>query len=166
MEPIIHQVFVGPGNEAGPLAAAIRAVIIFLAAIILFRMARKRFMAQATAVDLVMVVIFGSSLSRGVNGSSTLLSTLTTGLVLVGMQRLLAHFSARSHRFGRMIKGSSEILVKDGVVDEQQMRFHDISAADLHSEMRINGRTDDTSKIALATLERSGRISIITREGV
>lgn len=160
----LHDVFIAQGGEAHPLAVAIRAAIIFVVAIAYVRMAKKRFMAQATAVDLVMVIMFGSILSRGVNGGATLLSTLVAGLVLVALQRLFAHFTAQSHRFGRLVKGSIETLVRDGVVDRAEMRHHDISEADLLSEMRVNGRTDDFQKVALATLERSGHISIVLRE--
>jgi len=161
---LFHDIFVAQGGEAGPVAVAIRTAIIFVVAIAYVRMAKKRFMAQATAVDLVMVIMFGSILSRGVNGGATLLSTLIAGLVLVAFQRLFAHFTAQSHRFGKVVKGSFETLIKDGVVDHVQMRNHDISMTDLLSEMRMNGRTDNVERVALGTLERSGRISIVLRE--
>lgn len=161
---LLHNIFLAQGSEAGPIAVAIRAAIIFIVAIAYVRMAKKRFMAQATAVDLVMVITFGSILSRGVNGGATLLSTLVAGFVLVVLQRIFAHFTAQSHRFGKIVKGSFETLIKDGIVDHVEMRTHDISMADLFSEMRINGRTDDVENVALATLERSGRISIVLRE--
>ncbi len=161
---LLHDIFIAQGSEAGPVAVAIRAAIVFVVAVAYVRMAKKRFMAQATAIDLVMVITFGSILSRGVNGGATLISTLVAGLVLVALQRIFAHFTAQSHKFGKVVKGSFETLVKDGVVDHVEMRNHDITMADLLSEMRLNGRTEDVEKVALGTLERSGRISIVLKE--
>ena len=162
-QDLIHQIFIAKGDEAGPIASAIRALIVFVFAIACVRMAKKRFIAQASAADFVMVVVLGSMLSRGINGGATLLGTLVAGLALVGLQRVFAHFSAQSHKFGRMVKGSFEILVKDGAMDRTEMRHHDISEHDLMSELRINGMINDLSQVGLAVLERSGRISVVKR---
>lgn len=165
LQTFLNEVFIAKGSEAGPLAAAVRTIIVFVAAVFYVRVAKKRFIAQASAVDLVMVVVFGSTLSRAINGGATLLSSLAAGLVLVALQRLFAHFGVRYPGFGTMVKGSFETLVKDGAMDHHQMRLHDISEADLRSELRINGMTDDVSEVALATLERSGRISVVKKRG-
>ena len=157
----MHQLFLAKGSDVGPVYVSARAIIVFIAAIAFVRLAKKRFIAQASAMDLVMVVILGSVLSRGINGSSSLLSVIMAGIVLVILQRTLAHFSARSHRFGKLVKGNAEVLVRDGKMLTEQMRHHDITEHDLHQEMRIRALVDDLSKIKMAVLERSGQIGFV-----
>lgn len=157
------QIFTAKGSDLGPLLVIPRTVIVFLMAILYVRVAKKRFIAQASAMDLVMAIIFGSLLSRAINGGATLLSSLSGGLVLVVLQRILAHFSCASRPFARLVKGTYEVLVREGVMDREMMRRHDISEDDLYSEMRINGMTGELADVELAVLERSGRISVVRR---
>ncbi len=158
------QLFTAKGSDLGPWLVIPRAAIVFLVAIVYARLAKKRFIAQASAADLVMAIIFGSVLSRSINGGANLVSSLAAGGTLVFLQRLLAHLACRSRAVARLVKGSTEVLVRDGVADREQMRKHDISEDDLHSELRINGLSNDVSQVALGTLERSGRISVVRRK--
>lgn len=157
--------FLSRGDQVAPWMIVPRTIIIAFVAIAYVRMAKKRFIAQASAMDLVLAVIFGSLLSRGITGGASLASTLIAGLTLVIIERVLIHFSAQSPKFGRWVKGTYNVLVRDGVIDWHAMRRHDISEADLKLEMRLNGHVDNTADIALATLERNGRISVIAIAG-
>lgn len=157
----MHDLLFAQGSNLGAALVAIRTVIVFAFGIFYVRLGKKRFMAQATAMDLAMVVILGSTLSRAINGGGSLASTLIAGLILIILQRALAHFSARSRRFGRLVKGSAEIILRDGQMDSVTMMRHDITEHDLHQEMRIRALTDDVSKIRLAVLERSGQIGFV-----
>jgi len=161
---MVQELFLAKGSDLGPGMVAVRTVIVFAFALIFVRMAKKRFIAQATAMDLVVAVILGSTLSRGINGGANLLSTLIAGFMIVVVNRVLAHFSARSHKFGRLVKGSKEVLLRDGVIDEEQMSKHDITEEDLHQEMRVRALVDDVAKLKLAVLERSGEIGFIKAE--
>src|SRR5437016_4493558 len=78
----LHEIFLAKGSDAGPSATFMRAVIVFVTAVVYVRLAKKRFIAQASAADLVMVVVFGSTLSRAINGGATLLSSLVAGIGL------------------------------------------------------------------------------------
>ena len=162
MDQLIR-LFTARGDELGLWMLVPRTVIILFIAIAYVRMAKKRFLAQASAMDLVMAVILGSLLSRGITGGATLVSTLISGGTLVVVQRILIHFSAKYSQFGRLTKGTYQVLVRDGVIDWDEMHRHDISEADLKQEMRLNGHVDNTADIALATLERNGRISVIAK---
>jgi uncharacterized membrane protein YcaP (DUF421 family) len=160
--PLI-QVFTAKGSDLGPLLIIPRTAIVFLMAIVYARLAKKRFIAQASAADLVMAIIFGSVLSRAINGGADLATSLVAGIVLVFLQRLLAHFSCLSKPFAELVKGTTEVLIRDGVAIPEKMRKHDISEEDLQSELRINGLTNDVSEVALGTLERSGRVSVVKK---
>lgn len=164
MIALLQKIFLAKGSDLGPGLVIPRTIIVFAFAILFIRLARKRSIAQASAMDMLLIVLFGSILSRAVNGGATLLSSLVAGSVLIAMQRVMSHYACASKRFADTVKGTYEVLIRDGVPDREQMRQHDISEDDLKSEMRINGLVDDFADVKLAVLERSGRISVVRRD--
>ncbi len=157
----LHNLFLEEGHKLGPDYVALRALIVFVVAILYVRGAQRRFLAQTSAMDMVMMVVFGSTLSRGINGGGTLVSSLTAGLLLVVLQRMFARFSFSSRRFASFAKGKPDVVVRDGQVDLEALRRHGLTEEDLLCDMRTNGCTDDLSHVKVATLERSGQISIV-----
>jgi uncharacterized membrane protein YcaP (DUF421 family) len=161
----IGKVFTAPGSELNAVQVIARTAIIFVVAIMFVRLAKKRFIAQRSAMDIVVVVVFGSLLSRAINGSGTLVSCLAASLTMLVLHRGMEMLARRSQWFEALVKGHSNVLVKDGIVDRDQMARHDITAEDLVSEMRTNALTQDLAKVELAVLERGGQISIVKRRG-
>ena len=159
----LHDLFMEKGSDVGIGIVALRAIIVFALAIVFVRIAKKRSIAQASAMDLALIIIFGSVMSRAVNGGSNLLSSLIAGVILVSLQRALAHFSFHSHKFGNLVKGTSQVIVHNGVPDHVAMKRHDITEHDLHQEMRVRALTDDLAKIEKAVLERSGQIGFVKK---
>ena len=164
LKTVMQQLFMAKGSDIGPGFVAARVLIVLVVAIFFVRLGKKRFIAQATAMDLVMVVIFGSTLSRGINGGANLLSVLIAGAVIVILHRVLTHFASRSEKFGSLVKGTSEVIVRNGEIDWKQMHLHDISELDLKQEMRVHALVEDLRKIKLAVLERSGEIGFVKAE--
>lgn len=67
----------------------LRAAIIYLAALIMVRIAGdRRFIGKYAAFDVILSIIFGSTLSRAINGSSAFFPTIFAGFVLVAMHWL------------------------------------------------------------------------------
>jgi len=142
---------------------AARGVIVFIVALIMVRLGDKRFLSKKTAFDAILGLILASMLARAVNGSAAFWPTLGGGFVLVGLHRLIAFGSRRWHKFGILVKGTSDLVVRDGQIVEAGMRHNDLSKHDLEEDMRIHGQLDDVSKIKVAYAERDGHISIVPK---
>ena len=140
---------------------SLRGIIVFLATLIMIRFGHKRLLTRRTPFDAILLVILAAVLSRAINGSAAFFATLGGGVVLVLLHRLFAHLAYRSHRFGILVKGSPDTIVRDGKCDFQMMRRNHVSIHDLEEDMRLNGHIDDLSKVRLARVERSGDISFI-----
>src|SRR6187549_3861604 len=111
----------GLGREATELTftqISLRGIIVFVAALAIVRCGDRRFLSQKTAFDAVLGFILASMLARAVNGTAAFFPTLGGGFVLVVLHRLLALCSRRSHGFGVLIKGRSDVIVRDGALDE------------------------------------------------
>lgn len=146
-------------DEPDVLQAMVRAVIVFLSALVMVRWGEKRFMGKNTAFDVILGVVLGSVLSRGIN-SAELLPSLAAGAVLVLLHWLFAKFAFHSDRFGTLIKGSTRVLVRDGEVDWAEMRASHTSRDDLLAALRKEGLRG-WEEVREARLERSGEVSVI-----
>ena len=107
----------GLGREATELTFAqisLRGIIVFLAALAIVRCGDRRFLSQKTAFDAVLGLILASMLARAVNGTASLFPTLGGGFVLVMLHRALAFAARRSHPFGDLIKGRSDVIIREG----------------------------------------------------
>ena len=153
----------GSALEAG--GAALRAAVIFVFGLAAVRVADKRLLGKNTAFDVIVGVILGSVLSRSINGSSPVLSTMASVLVLLGLHWLLAFVSSRSHRLSVMLKGEAMPLVRDGEILWEAMRRNHLSEGDLLEMLRLHGRLERAEEVRDARLERNGEISAIPRHG-
>jgi uncharacterized membrane protein YcaP (DUF421 family) len=157
----------GLGREAGALTfpqISLRGVVVFVAALVIVRCGDRRFLSQKTAFDAVLGFILASMLARAVNGTAAFFPTLGGGLVLVVLHRVLAYWSRRSHTFGLLIKGRSDIIVREGALDEGAARRNRLSEHDVLEDLRLNGNVAEIRDVLLAVLERNGHISVVRRE--
>jgi uncharacterized membrane protein YcaP (DUF421 family) len=142
---------------------ALRAMLVYVLALLLVRIGSKRFLSQATAFDVIVAIMLGSILSRAINGSAPLIATILAAGALVGLHCVFAALAARTSFFGPLVKGEPRLLIKDGQVQEEEMRRAKLSDHDLEQALRLQSRTDP-SKIKRAYLERNGSISVIPFE--
>jgi uncharacterized membrane protein YcaP (DUF421 family) len=162
------EALLGLGRDAGDIEAgqmALRAVLVYAFTLALVRLGSRRFLGKATAFDVILGIMIGSVMSRGINGSAGLVPTLAAGTVLVALHGLFAMLAFRTRWFGDYVKGSPVLLVEDGRVRPEGMREASLTEADLAEALRLQGKEPDPSRIRRAYLERNGSISVVPREG-
>jgi len=158
----------GLGREATALTftqISLRAVIVFAAALAIVRCGDRRFLSQKTAFDAVLGFILASMMARAVNGTAAFFPTLGGGFVLVMLHRVLAYWSRRSHTLGYVIKGRSDVVIRDGRIDEAVASRNRLSQHDLLEDLRLHGNVSDAADVALAVFERNGQVSVVRRQG-
>jgi len=157
----------GLGREATELTFAqisLRGIIVFLAALAIVRCGDRRFLSQKTAFDAVLGFILASMLARAVNGTAAFFPTLGGGFVLVMLHRALAYAARRSHPFGDLIKGRSDVVIREGTLDEALAMRNLLSKHDVMEDLRLHGNVDDIADVSLAVFERNGHISVVRRK--
>src|ERR1043166_535266 len=148
-------------NKLTVLQVLLRALIVLIAAIIMVRVADKRFLSRMSAVDVILGFILGSALSRGINGSAPFFETIVMGFFLVLLHKVMVWAAFRSHKFGELVKGKEDLLIENGKARSDAMRANHITERDLHEELRQEGNVADVSGVKLAYLERSGKVSVV-----
>jgi uncharacterized membrane protein YcaP (DUF421 family) len=91
-----------------------RAAVIFAYGFALVRIAGRRVFGKWAALDIIVSIIVGSSLSRAVTGNAALFGTLTAMTLLIGLHWVLSHAAARSPRLSRLLEGSAIELARNG----------------------------------------------------
>lgn len=142
----------------------LRLLITFPLAIVMVRVGDKRFLGELSALDLIVAIMLGSIVSRGITGNAPFLPTLATGLGLVLLHRFSARWAVDSDRLALWIKGKERKLVEDGTILWDNMRKSGIGEADLMSALRRKAHLERVEEVEAAYLERTGDISVIPKE--
>lgn len=150
-----------PPSDLGFGHMAARSVVVFCFAVVLARFGDRRMLGHNAGFDIVLLVILGSVLSRGVNGQAAFFPSLGASALLVLLHDLLGRLALHWHGFSKATKGEPRVLVRDGRADEAEMRRHKITRDDLEENLRLNGNVRDATEVAEARLERNGTISVV-----
>ena len=142
---------------------SLRAVLILVYGILIFRFAYKRVFGQSTHFDIVVAVLIGSTMSRALTGNARLVPTFAAVTVLIVLHGLLARLAWRWEKVGWMTKGVEIRLIDGGRMNRRAMRRSGITERDLLEAVRSQG-TEDLTRVDIAVLERSGRINVILKK--
>jgi uncharacterized membrane protein YcaP (DUF421 family) len=142
----------------------LRTVVIYVGALLILRWGQKRFIGEHTAFDVILGIMFGSVISRGINSTALLLETLAASVLLVALHTFTAFVAYHSDRFGDFVKGGVYTLVKNGEAQRDEMRKVYITEQDLMEALRRRGQVTEVEEVKLAQLERSGGFSVILQD--
>src|SRR3954468_19146334 len=138
----------GPYAEnADVIQVALRVLLVYISMLVIVRLGSKRFLSKATAFDVIVAIMLGSVMSRGIAGAVPLLTTVVAGGVLLGMHWLLGVLAFRSDWFGPLVKGERVALIKDGKIQQEGMRQGSITEHDLTQAVRMQTGETDPAKI-------------------
>ena len=142
----------------------LRAAVIYVAALVMVRIVGdRRFIGKYAAFDVVLSIIFGSTLSRAINGSSPFWGTIFGGFVLVILHWLVSAIAFHFTQWENTIKGRSRTLIKDGQLCHKAMQACHITREDLASTLRVQCQVNRLERVEQACLERNGEISFSLR---
>jgi uncharacterized membrane protein YcaP (DUF421 family) len=154
------------GQFGDRAAVVIKAVLIYLFLLVVFRVAGRRTLAQTTTFDLVLILIIGDATQQALLGQDT---TLATGalaiLTLVSLDVALAHLKRLFPALDRLIEGDAVVIMADGQLREQPMAANGLDAEDVMAAARENHGLTDLAHVREAVLEKDGKISIVPLPG-
>src|ERR1044071_9802691 len=113
---LVNTVF-GGDTPQQPLAlyqVAARAVVVYLLGLTVVRIGKSRMIGRVTPLDVLLAIILGSLLGRGMTGRASISATLVASAAIVAVHWLLTWAACYSHTFGNLVKGHSIQLVDDG----------------------------------------------------
>ena len=151
------------GRDITILQMAARGVIVYIAVIVIVRFGKKRFLGIGSPFDIIVGVMLGAVAGRSISGSAPVVPSLAACAALVALHWLFSRLAVGSHFLGGIIKGHATLLVRDGKIDANALRKAHLSEHDLVEELRLHNIAS-LDKVAEAHLERSGKISVLTKD--
>ena len=152
-----------PARSLSVLQMGMRALVVYGGGLVIVRLGKNRLFGRATAFDIVLGFILGSTLSRAVNGGAPLFQTLVAVSGLVAVHWLFAWLAFRSDRFDNLVNGRRVVLVEDGQIRAANLRRTDLTEDDLREALRLKAHVDGLEAVERAALERNGQISFVPR---
>lgn len=142
----------------------VRAAVVYLFLWSITRVVGKRELGQMSAFELVLLVTMGDLIQQGVTQEDY---SVTGAMLAVGtFALLLVFFSWVSWRFPRtrpQLEGSPVVVIHDGRLREDVMRYERLPDTELHEALREQG-IDDLSTVRIGVLEPDGRFSFFTEQ--
>ncbi len=141
----------------------LRTILLYLFILIVMRVTTRRILRSATALDLVVIFLFGgfsvpSLLSNDMSITGAMLGMST----VAGMHFALSRLRMRYPLVGMITEGTSVRIYAPGGFDENQMARSRITMQDVVAEMRQQGsRTLDN--VDAIIIEHNGSITILPK---
>lgn len=154
----LGEILIGDWHRA--VYAAIKAFTLFLTAVVLFRFSGRRTLAEFAPYDWVAAVAVGAIVGRTATASDASWLVGAAALVVI----MLTHAALTRLRFLPRFRGVIDppllVLVRDGAVDERNLRRCGMTTDDLAAVLRQHGH-DSPTGIHRVFIETRGAVSIL-----
>lgn len=143
---------------------ALRITVIYVALLALLRLGGRRELAQLTPADMLLLLLLSEAVSPALTGGeSSIGSGLFGAAFLIALAWFIGMFTFRSRKFEALVEGRTIVLVRNGKLDQAQLRGMRITDQQLRTSMHQHGlmRID---QIAVAYIEPSGKVTIIKKD--
>ena len=143
-----------------PLEKVLRTVLVYLAILVIVRVAGKRLLAQMNSLDLVVVLLLSNVVQNAIIGDdNSLVGGVLGAVVLVaanaGLERIAQVFPA----FRRVVEGRPTPVVCDGEVIDGALDRLGMTRGELNWALRHQG-ADRVSEVETATLDPGGSLTV------
>ena len=145
--------------------SVLRAGAMYLALMVLFKIAGRRSLAELTTFDFVLLMMIGEATQQALLGDDF---SITNGILvivtLIAIDVGLSLLKQRSGWVSRLIDGEPTIIVENGKLLHRRLRHARLVEADVMEAARSSQGIERLEEIKFAILERNGKISVIARD--
>jgi uncharacterized membrane protein YcaP (DUF421 family) len=146
------------------MESIIRAALVYIVLLVLFRIAGKRSLAEVTAFDLVLLLIISEATQQAmIDNDNSMTNALLIVVTLIGMNVLFSVLTRRWEGFGKLIDDVPLVIVEDGKLVQDRMRRERVSEHEVMEAARELQGLERLEQVRYAILERNGHITIIPR---
>lgn len=146
------------------LDVALRSLAVYFFMFAAIRVFGKNQLSQLNAGDIVLLLLISNAVQNAMVGSNVSLEGgLVAALVLFGANFIVKKIIFKNPKVKSLIESDPVILIKDGVVDNVEMKNEDIGFDELEEAVREHG-VEKIADVKLAVLEVDGNISVISMD--
>ncbi|NDK56232.1 DUF421 domain-containing protein [Pontibacter fetidus] len=142
-----------------------RGAIIYIFLLIIFRISGKRTLYDATLFDFVLLLIIAETTQQALLGDDfSIVNGLLLIITLIFMDICLSLIKQKFKSFGKVVDGTSLILLDNGKLLTERMKKERVDEGDILESARALHGLEHLSQIKYAILEKDGKITIIPKE--
>ena len=146
------------------MESVIRAAIVYVVLMLLFRIAGKRSLAEVTSFDLVLLLIISEATQQAmIDSDNSMTNALLVVSTLIGMNILLSVVSKRWKALDKWIEDVPLVILKNGHPIRERMRKERIDENDILEAARASEGIERLDQIKFAILERTGHITNVPK---
>lgn len=140
-----------------------KTVILYALIILSLRLMGKRQLGELQPSEFVITILISNIATLPIEDIDIpLLTGILPILTLVCCEIVMATVSMKFRGARKIISGSPKIIIRDGVIDQKELRELRFSIDDLMAQLRQNG-VFDIADVAFAIVETTGKLSVYQR---
>jgi uncharacterized membrane protein YcaP (DUF421 family) len=145
--------------------AVIRALVVYVVLLLVFRLAGRRTLSEMTSFDFVLLLIISEATQNAMIGNDySITNGLLVVITLVGLDILLTNWKHRSTFIEQWLDGLPMVIVEHGRPLKRLMDRARLDEEDVLAAARKSQGLERMEQIKFAVLEVGGGISIIPDE--
>jgi uncharacterized membrane protein YcaP (DUF421 family) len=145
--------------------SVLRALAMYLALMVLFKIAGRRSLAELTTFDFVLLMIIGEATQQALLGDDfSLTNAFLVIITLIAVDVGFSLLKQRSSWVSRLIDGEPTIIVENGKLLHRRLRHARLVEADVMEAARSSQGIETIDQIKFAIIERNGKISVIRQD--
>ena len=138
----------------------IRAIVLYALIIFAIRLMGKRQIGELQPSELVITILVSNIATLPLEDPSLpMLMGIIPIIVLVCLDVIMSGLTLKFRRLRTIVSGNPKIIIKDGVIDQEQMRILRFSIDDLMESLHAYNIFDIT-EVQFAIVETTGQISV------
>jgi uncharacterized membrane protein YcaP (DUF421 family) len=142
----------------------VRGAIVYLFLLVIFRLAGKRTLSEATSFDLVLLLIISETTQQAmVDNDHSMTNGALLVITLVGLDIVLSLVKQWMPFVEPWLDGSPLIVVKDGALLRDRMDRERVDEGDVLEAARQQLGLERLDQIKYAVLERGGKITVVPK---
>lgn len=140
-----------------------RTVILYILVLLTFRILGKRQVGELQPADLVITLLLSEILVIPMQDTQIpLINTFIPVLVLIGLEIFVSVFSIKSIKFRNLLQGNSLIVIRNGILDQKQLKRLRFTVDDLLEALRKKD-VFDIAEVQYAIVETDGTLSVLLK---
>ncbi len=144
--------------------AVMRAVVIYLWLLVVFRMTGNRSLAQITVFDFVLLLIISEAAQNGLVGNDySVTNSLLLIVTLFTLDIGLSLIKGKLPKLERFVEGVPVLLVRDGEPLRDHMKKSQVDEQDILEAARKLRGLERMEQVKYAVLERDGEITVVPK---
>jgi uncharacterized membrane protein YcaP (DUF421 family) len=145
------------------LTTIIRVVILYLFVSAAIRIMGKRNIGELQPTELVITLLLSEFASIPIEDNSVpLINSLIPVMILISLEIINSVISMKSTKFRNISDGNALLIIKDGKLDQKQLKKLRFSVDDVLSALRQKD-VFDINEVAYAIIETNGTLSVLLK---